>query len=130
VLVDSADGPADAVLRYRHDERYGLGQVPVGAQLVNPLNFVGFPTGSNNLSVTGRLEVIRGGSVVRAFEAVAAIERSGSMFSEGETFTAMRRRGLMLVKDNISAQVCADLAATVAIVSAPTYPTGPRPRQP
>jgi hypothetical protein len=127
-LVDSADRPADSVLRYVHDERYGFEQLPPGVQLVNPLNFIGFPTGSRSLSVTGRLDVMRGGVVVRSFAAVAAMERSGSMFSEGESFTAMRRRGLLLVKNNISAQVCAALAETQAILDSATYSSEPQPR--
>ena len=49
---------------------------------------------------------------MKCHAAVAAMERTGSMFTEGETFTAMRRRGLLLVKENISAQVCADLPVT------------------
>jgi hypothetical protein len=115
-LLDDAGSPSDLILRYVHEEKYGLHEMPVGVQLVNPLNFVGFPTGSSSLSIAGRLDVIRGGAVVRSFAAVAAMERNGSMFGEGETFTAMRRRGLLLIKDNISAQVCADLRATQALL--------------
>ena len=70
---------------------------------------------------------MRGGSVVRSFAAVAAMERSGSMFTEGESLTAMRRRGLLLVKDNISAQVCADLPETQGILNAITYAPEPQP---
>jgi len=118
VLVEHAESPADAVLRYTHEERYGLKEVPAMVQFVNPLNLVGFPTGSTSLAISGRLDVMRGGAVVRSFAAVAAMRGNRSMFSEGETFTAMRRRGLLLVRDNISAQVCADLATTQAIVNA------------
>ncbi len=127
LLVENASSPADSVLRYVHEERYGLKELPPGVQLVNPLNIVGFPTGSSSLSITGRLDVMRGGSVVRSFAAVAAMERSGSMFTEGESLTAMRRRGLLLVKDNISAQVCADLPETQGILNATTYAPEPQP---
>lgn len=47
------------------------------------------------------------------------MKRSQSMFSEGETLADMRRRGLLLVRDNIAAQVCADQGATQAILDAP-----------
>jgi len=119
VLVEAADRPADAVLRYDHEEHYGGSAVPAGVQVVNPLHLAGFPTGENTLSVIGRLDVLRAGAPVRTYIAVAAMKRSQSMFSEGETLTDMRRRGLLLVRDNIAAQVCADHAATQAILDAP-----------
>ena len=119
VLVEDADRPTDAVLRYDHEEHYGGSAVPAGVQVVNPLHLAGFPTGESTLSVIGRLDVMRAGAPVRTFIAVAAMKRSQSMFSEGETFTEMRRRGLLLVRDNIAAQVCADRTATQAILDAP-----------
>lgn len=119
VLVEASDRPADAVLRYEHEEHYGGSAVPAGVQVVNPLHLAGFPTGESTLSVIGRLDVLRAGTPVRTYIAVAAMKRSQSMFSEGETLTDMRRRGLLLVRDNIAAQVCADHAATQAILDAP-----------
>jgi hypothetical protein len=130
VLVENASSPADSVLRYAHEARYGLAEVPAEVQLVNPLHLVGFPTGTSSLSIVGRLEVMRGGSVVRSFAAVAAMQRSASMFTEGETFTDMRRRGLLLVRDNISAQVCADLPATQEILDAANFVPGPEQAKP
>jgi hypothetical protein len=121
VLVDNASSPVDSVLHYAHEARYGLDQLPTGAQLVNPLHLIGFPTGTSSLAIMARLDVMRGGSVVRSFAAVAAMQGSTSIFPEGETFTDMRRRGLLLVRDNISAQVCADLSATQAILDAARF---------
>lgn len=123
-LVEEASRPADAVLRYGHEEHYGLSELPGGVQVVNPLHLAGFPTGESSLTVVGRLDVVRAGTIVRSFAAAAAMTRSQSMFSEGETFTEMRRRGLLIVRDNISAQVCADRVATQAILDAATYAPG------
>jgi hypothetical protein len=125
VLMDDPDRPIDSVLRYTHEDHYGRNDVPAGIQLVNPLHLVGMPTGSSSLSILARLDILRGGAIVRSFAAVATMERSQSMFSEGETFTEMRRKGLLLVKKNISAQVCADLPVTQAILDAATYTTPP-----
>jgi hypothetical protein len=36
------------------------------------------------------------------------MKHSGNVFSEGETFTDMRRRGLLLVRDNLTSQLCKD----------------------
>jgi hypothetical protein len=121
VLIDDPGRPADSILRYAHEDHYGRDDLPTAVQLVNPLHLIGMPTGSGTLSIAARLDVMRGGVVVRAFGAVVTMERSESMFSEGATFTEMRRNGLMLLKNNISAQVCADQSVTQAILDAPTY---------
>jgi len=124
VLRDDPTVPADSVVRYAYRVDYDLRQLPVEVQWVNPLHLVGMPTGTGALTVVARLDVMRGGVPVRSFAAVASVKRSQSMFGEGETFTDMRLRGLLLVRDNIAAQVCADLPATQAILDATTYAAG------
>jgi hypothetical protein len=101
-------GPAS--FRYSFEAQYGLKEIPPLLSFVNPLVLVGFPTGSDNVVVTGRVDMIRGDATVRSYGAAAAMKRSGTVFSEGETFTEMRRRGLLLVRDNLSGQLCNDQA--------------------
>lgn len=96
------------VLRYSYNTLYDAKQGNPVLEAVNPLMLVGFPTGSNSTTVTGLLEVVRGGQTIRSYAAASAMQRAGTVFSEGETLTAMRRRGLLLVRDNISAQICRD----------------------
>lgn len=96
------------VLRYTYNTEYNAKQGITPLQVVNPLLIVGFPTGSNGETVTGLLEVVRGGQTIRSYGAASAMKRSSTVFSEGETLTAMRRKGLLLVRDNISAQICRD----------------------
>jgi hypothetical protein len=96
------------VLRYTYNTQYDAKQGITALQVVNPLMIVGFPTGSNFTTVTGVLEVVRGGQTIRSYGAACAMKRTGTVFSEGETLTAMRRRGLLLIRDNISAQICRD----------------------
>jgi hypothetical protein len=96
------------ILRYTYNTQYDAKQGITALQVVNPLLIVGFPTGSNSTTVTGLLEVVRGGQTIRSYGAACAMKRSGTVFSEGETLTAMRRRGLLIVRDNISAQICRD----------------------
>lgn len=121
VLLDDAAAPVDAVVRYGYRVDYDLRQIPAEVQWVNPLHLIGMPTGAGALTVVARLDVERGGVPVRSFAAVASLKRSQSMFGEGETFTDMRRRALLLVRDNIAAQVCADLPTTQAILDVTTY---------
>jgi hypothetical protein len=116
VALQRDSGGAHAVVfRYSYEAKYGLDALPVGVQLVNPLNLFGFPTGSNTLVISARLEVVRDETIVRSYGAAAAMKRSGTMFSEGETFTEMRRRGLILVRDNIAGQVCHDQAVLTGL---------------
>lgn len=122
VLVDDPSAHADSVIRYAHEEQYGTSALPTAVQLVNPLHLIGMPTGSSDLVVVARLDVMRQGEVLRSFAAVAVMSRNDTLFGEGETLTEMRRRGLLLVADNISSQVCADRATTQVILDAATWP--------
>jgi hypothetical protein len=95
-------------LRYTYDTQYDAKQAVTLLQVVNPLLIVGFPTGSNSGTITGLLEVVREGRTIRSYGAACNMKRSSTVFSEGETLTDMRRRGLLLVGANISAQICQD----------------------
>jgi hypothetical protein len=122
VLLDDPSAHADSVVHYTHEEQYGSSALPTEVQLVNPLHLIGMPTGSSDLVVVARLDVMRRGEVVRSFAAAAVMSRNDTMFGEGETLTEMRRRGLLLLRDNISSQLCADRTTTQAILDAVTWP--------
>jgi hypothetical protein len=108
--VIAAEPAADhaTVLRYSYDAQYNAKQQATALQPLNPLLLAGFPTGSNAITVSGLLEVVRDGKPVRTYAAACALKRSSTVFSEGETLTAMRRQALLLVRDNISVQICHD----------------------
>lgn len=106
------------LLRYSYNTQYDGKQQATVLQPLNPLLLVGFPTGSNAITVSGLLEVLRDGKPVRVYEAACALKRSSTVFSEGETMTALRRRGLLLVRDNISAQICHDQQGLRALLAA------------
>ena len=108
--------PYPVVFQYAYEAQYGLSEIPPGVSLINPLVIFGFPTGTDNVVVTGRVDVIRGTTTLRSYAAAAAMKRAGTVFSEGETFTEMRRRGLLLVRDNLSTQLCKDQATLVALL--------------
>ncbi len=117
--VISAEPGTDhgTLLRYSYNTQYDGKQEATALQLVNPLLIVGFPTGSNAITVSGLLEVVRDGKPVRAYAAACALKRSSTVFSEGETMTALRRRGLLLVRDNIAAQICHDQQGLRALLA-------------
>lgn len=129
VLVARPVDESPLVFRYSYRVDYALQQLPAPVQLINPLNFVGFPTGANSVVVMGRLQVMRGGLALRSYAAAAGMRRTGTMFSEGETLSEMRRRGLLLVRDNISRQLCSDrehLLASPATGKAPSLTENPQ----
>lgn len=118
--VISAEPAVDhgtTLLRYSYNAQYDGKQQATALQPFNPLLIVGFPTGSNAITVSGLLEVVRDGKPVRAYAAACALKRSSTVFSEGETMTALRRRGLLLVRDNISAQICHDQQGLRALLA-------------
>jgi hypothetical protein len=117
--VITAEPAADhaTVLRYSYDAQYNAKQQATALQPLNPLLIVGFPTGSNAITVSGVLEVLRDGKPVRAYAAACALKRTSTVFSEGETLTVMRRRALFLVRDDISAQICRDQQGLRALLA-------------
>jgi hypothetical protein len=114
-LVDDPGASHTTAIRYTYDAQYGLSELNPIVAILNPLLLVGFPTGNDNLVVTGRVDVIRGDATFRSYAAAASMKRSSTVFYEGETFTAMRRRGLLLVGANLSSQLCRDHEALSAL---------------
>ena len=116
-LVADPAASGQVTFRYAYEAQYGLKETNFFLTAVNPLTLVGFPTGSDSLVITGRVDVVRGDETVRSYVAAAAMGRSSTVFYEGETFTDMRRRGLLLVRDNLSGQLCHDEALLVAMLN-------------
>jgi hypothetical protein len=115
-LVQDPGVSATTQIRYSFEAQYGLKEINPFLSLVNPLVLVGFPTGSDNLVVTGHVDVVRGDATLRSYAAAAAMRRTSTLFGEGETFTQMRRRGLLLVGDNLSGQLCKDQQTLSALL--------------
>lgn len=67
--------------------------------------------GGDELGVVAVLEVLRGGSVLKTYSATAVVKKKPTIFHEGETFTEMRRRGLLAVRDAIESQMLHDREA-------------------
>jgi hypothetical protein len=135
VLVQDANVSQAVTLRYRYDVNYDAQPLPDVATMVNPLTIFGFPTGHDYISIVGSLEFIRADATVRSYGAAAGLKRTGTVFGEGDSFTDMRRRGLLLVRDNISVQLCRDRTVLARLLgaspdddsSSQQTPTGARP---
>jgi hypothetical protein len=75
--------------------------------LFNPFSVLGFPTGRRNSTVTGNLEILRDTDVVKSYKASCLQEAYRGIYY-GESFSDLRRSGLVAVRDNIEAQMSQD----------------------
>ena len=108
VITEDSTGASTVTFEYRHETTYGSKYVPDAAALLNPLTGLGFPTGEQKLTVEGLLQILtESGEVLRAYRATSIVAQTQSLYS-GETLTALRRRGLIAVRDNIDAQLYRD----------------------
>lgn len=101
------EGPAGngLVLRYTFDVAYGKDRTDAAAHLFNPLVMFGFPIGEDSVAVVGTLVIERRGEAVKTYTATCGFEKTRNLFSEGETYSELRLRGLACVRDNIEAQM-------------------------
>jgi hypothetical protein len=81
-LINDESAHGAMAFRYSFEAQYGLHEYNAFLVAVNPLSLVGFPTGNDNLVVVGRVDLMRGETVVRTYAAVASLKR-----------TDLRRRG-------------------------------------
>jgi hypothetical protein len=116
-LVVDPGASGQTTFRYAYDAQYGLKEPNPLIAVVNPLILVGFPTASDNLVIAGRVDIVHGDQTIRSYVAAAAMKRSSTVFYEGETFTEMRRRALLLVRDNLGSQLCRDQILLVSMLN-------------
>jgi hypothetical protein len=100
--------PPLLTLRYRYDVSYGRDSVPQVLPLFNPLTLVGFPIGADTVVVTAKLEILKGSSLIKTYSSVCMLDKHRTIFSEGETMSELRKRGLLAVRNNIESQMCVD----------------------
>lgn len=96
---------SDLTLRYTYEVGYGKDRTYAAAHLFNPLTVVGFPIGEDTVAVSGKLEIARGGEVLKTYMATCGFEKTRNLFYEGETYSELRLRGLQCVRENIEAQM-------------------------
>jgi hypothetical protein len=107
VSAESHPG-ATLTLRYRYEVTYGRDAVPQALSLFNPLTIIGFPIGADTVVVTAKLEVLKESTQVKTYTAVCILDKHRTIFSEGETLSELRKRGLLAVRDNIETQMYGD----------------------
>jgi len=101
-------GESDLSFRYAYQCAYGRDNTPQAIPLFNPFSLVGFPIGANTLVIAGKLDVYRGDALVKSYSATCAMDKTRNLFYEGETYSELRKRGLVEVRNNIESQMHED----------------------
>ena len=109
------DVPADTArtLHFEYEIGYGIDDESA-FDLFNPLLIVGATKSKDSMYVLGLLTLERDGKTIKSYRETITLEKSKSIFSEGETLTEIRRQGLLRLRDVIDARLSADRAVLQA----------------
>jgi len=106
VLQDSPVGDDGVVADYQYVISHDSVNMDIIA-LYNPLSLVGFPSGSNQLTLHAELKIQKKGELLKSYRAICAVEQATGLWSF-RTLTEMRRDGLNALRDNIETQLVQD----------------------
>jgi hypothetical protein len=107
-ITEGAVSDDGLTFHYVYKAIYGEQDIPDIVAWVNPLHLAGFPTGQNTLTITGKLDILKGTNLIKSYSALCGLEKTRSLFWEGETFSSLRKKGLIAVRDNIETQMKQD----------------------
>ena len=113
------ESASDLVLTYRWSADTSRNDQPDLLTLFNPLTLLGFPTGASTASASGHLEIRSGDRSLRTYDARATVRRINHLYS-GDSLTEIRRQAILAVRDNLDAQLEADLQRLSALLSSHT----------
>lgn len=106
VLQDSPVGDDGITVDYRYEVSHKNVDMDAIA-LFNPFSLVGFPSGSNQLTLVAELKILRKGELLKSYRAIYAVEQQTGLWSF-RTLTEMRRDGLIALRNNIEFQLLRD----------------------
>lgn len=104
IINDNTMAPSMA-FKYTHKTVYGKDNTSQFLPLFNPLSLVGFPIGGNTLIVAGTMEVIKKNKIIKSYTATCGFDVTRNLFYEGDTYTELRKEGLLDIKRNIEIQM-------------------------
>lgn len=73
-----------------------------------PTTLLGLPTGGDDILVVAKLDIRKGGDFIKSYSAEALVTRPRSLFLGGVNKTAMRKKGLLAVQENLENQMMHD----------------------
>lgn len=99
------------ILSYEYQVTYGRDYLFHSGELFplfNPLTLIGAPIGEDNVYVMGKLDILQENKIIKSYKSVCTLEKIRNLFYQGETFSEMRKKGLISVRNNIETQMCQD----------------------
>src|SRR2546428_5880778 len=107
-ISEAPESNVGLIFRYSYQEVQKRGDSREAAALFNPLTIVGFPTGGTSSTILGRLDALKGSNLLKSYTSTCSLEVTRTIFSDGESFSELRRKGLIAVRDNIEIQMYQD----------------------
>ena len=107
-VANGNPGESALAFRFSYQCSYGSDNTSQLLPLFNPLSMVGFPIGANTLVITGKLDVFKDDALIKSYTATCLMDKTRNLFYEGETYSELRRRGLIEARNNIESQMYED----------------------
>jgi len=105
-------------IKYDYQVMYGRNYLFNSNEIIplfNPLTLLGAPIGEDNIYITGELNILSENKIIKSYRSVCQMEKTRNLFHTGETFSVMRKKGLLSVRDNIEKQMCKDEAFLIRL---------------
>lgn len=83
---------------YQYEVSYGV-EDDTAFDLFNPLLLMGMSKSEDSVVVLGKLEIRTDSDFERIYKEVVVLSKSKTIFSEGETLTEIRRKGLLQMRN-------------------------------
>ena len=93
---------------YQLEVKYGI-EDDTGWDLFNPFLIVGVPKSADDVLVLGQLQIKSNTGFKKILEDAVLLSKSKTLFSEGETLTDMRRKGLIHLRNRMDMMLLGDL---------------------
>jgi len=105
--LHDSPGNSEITARYSYNVSYSTGKEHE-LTVFNPLLIAGVSKTEDQISVSGTLELLRDGDTIKQYRESITLTKNKTLYSEGETYTDMRRDGLLHVRDSIDRQIYDD----------------------
>lgn len=93
---------------YAYEVRYDVDYDSV-FELFNPFLVLGIPKSQDDVFISGQLQITGANNFSRLYRQTLSVSKSESVFSDGDTLSEMRKKGLVALRDAIDEMVLADL---------------------
>lgn len=117
-ISDKVTGDSELVFKYAYNVLYG--GTSINEELLAgflPTTLIGTPTGKNDIQVRAKLDVFVASDPIKSYTSVCNILSMRSIFMGGTDLSAVRKKGLLAVKENIEHQMLQDREFWISYVN-------------